>query len=39
MSAAVDADMATRARANEEGGPLTRSTSEIGDAIVAALRA
>ena len=39
VSAAVDADMATRARANEEGGPLTRSTSEIGDAIVAALRA
>ncbi|WP_080463365.1 3-isopropylmalate dehydrogenase [Actinomyces gaoshouyii] len=39
VSAAVDADMGTRARANEEGGPLTRSTSEIGDAIAAALRA
>lgn len=34
ISAAVDADMAARAAANENGTPLVRSTSEIGDAIV-----
>lgn len=37
--AAVDADMAVRAEANQAGDPLVRSTSEIGDAIVAAMRA
>lgn len=36
---AVDADMAARAVANAAGRPLVRSTSEIGDAIVAELRA
>ena len=37
VEAAVDADMAERARANETGGPLVRSTSEIGDAVAARL--
>ena len=34
-----DADMAARAAANAAGTPLVRSTSEIGDAITAGLRA
>ncbi|WP_303324720.1 3-isopropylmalate dehydrogenase [Actinomyces radicidentis] len=38
VEAAVDADMAARAEANRAGSPLVRSTSEIGDAIVSALR-
>lgn len=38
VEAAVDADMAARAEANRSGAPLSRSTSEIGDAIVSALR-
>ena len=37
VSAAVDADMAARAAASRAGAPLVRSTSEIGDAIAAAL--
>ena len=39
VRAAVRADMAARAEANGAGAPLVRSTSEIGDAIVAELRA
>ena len=39
VHAAVDADMAARAAANAAGTPLVRSTSEIGDAITAGLRA
>lgn len=39
VEAAVDADMASRAEANRAGAPLVRSTTEIGDAIVSALRA
>ena len=35
--AAVEADMAARAAASREGAPLVRSTSQIGDAITAAL--
>lgn len=38
VSAAIDADMAARARANAAGSPLQRSTSEVGDAIAAAVR-
>ena len=38
VRAAVRADMAARAEANGAGAPLVRSTSEIGDAIAAALR-
>ena len=38
VEAAVGADMAARAEANGAGAPLVRSTSEIGDAIAAALR-
>ena len=38
VRAAVRADMAARAEANAAGAPLVRSTSEIGDAIAAALR-
>lgn len=38
VHAAVDADMAARAAAAQAGLPLSRSTSEIGDAIAAALR-
>lgn len=37
--AAVDADMAARATANAQGTPLVRSTSQVGDDVVAALRA
>ena len=37
VQAAVDADMADRAAAAEAGHPLSRSTSEIGDAIAAKL--
>lgn len=37
VRAAVDADMAARAAANQAGSPLVRSTSEIGDAIAAAV--
>ncbi|WP_167203030.1 3-isopropylmalate dehydrogenase [Actinomyces respiraculi] len=37
VSAAVDADMAARATAAQAGAPLVRSTSEVGDAIAAAL--
>lgn len=39
VHAAVDADMAARAAAAEAGNPLVRSTSQVGDAIAAALRA
>ncbi|VEG30125.1 3-isopropylmalate dehydrogenase [Actinomyces howellii] len=38
VSAAIDADMAARARASAAGSPLERSTSEVGDAIAAAVR-
>ena len=38
VCAAVRADMAARAEANAAGAPLVRSTSEVGDAIAAALR-
>ncbi|SDN22403.1 3-isopropylmalate dehydrogenase [Actinomyces ruminicola] len=38
VQAAVDADMAARAVAEAAGAPLVRTTSEIGDAITAALR-
>ena len=38
VRAAVRADMAARAEANAAGAPLVRSTSEVGDAIAAALR-
>lgn len=38
VHAAVDADMAARAEAAQAGTPLVRSTSQIGDAIAAALR-
>ncbi|WP_136313904.1 3-isopropylmalate dehydrogenase [Actinomyces procaprae] len=38
VEAAVDADMAARAAAEAAGTPLARTTSEIGDAITAALR-
>lgn len=38
VEAAVEADMASRASANQQGEPLVRSTSRIGDDIVAALR-
>ncbi|WP_103064102.1 3-isopropylmalate dehydrogenase [Actinomyces qiguomingii] len=37
VQAAVDADMATRAAAEATGAPLVRTTSEIGDAITAAV--
>lgn len=38
VNAAVDKDMATRAEAAKAGEPLVRTTSQIGDAIVAALK-
>ncbi|SHE24037.1 3-isopropylmalate dehydrogenase [Actinomyces glycerinitolerans] len=38
VQAAVDADMAARAAAEAVGAPLVRTTSEIGDAIAAAVR-
>ena len=38
VRAAVRADMAARAEVNAAGAPLVRSTSEVGDAIAAALR-
>lgn len=38
VSTAVETDMAARARADAAGAPLVRSTSQVGDAIVAALR-
>ncbi|MBE6475760.1 MAG: 3-isopropylmalate dehydrogenase [Actinomyces succiniciruminis] len=38
VQAAVDADMAARAAAEAAGAPLVRTTSEIGDAITAAVR-
>ncbi|WP_194949725.1 3-isopropylmalate dehydrogenase [Actinomyces trachealis] len=37
VRAAVEADMAARARANAAGSPLVRSTQQIGDAVVALL--
>ncbi|MDC4233015.1 3-isopropylmalate dehydrogenase [Actinomyces sp. B33] len=37
VTAAIEADMAERARAAREGRPLTRSTSQIGDSIAARL--
>lgn len=37
VDAAIEADMAARARAAAAGEPLVRSTSQIGDALVAAL--
>ncbi|NDR52808.1 3-isopropylmalate dehydrogenase [Actinomyces sp. 565] len=38
VEAAVDADMAARAVAEAAGAPLVRTTSEIGDAVTAAVR-
>ena len=39
VEVAVGADMAARAAASAAGAPLVRSTSRIGDDVVAALRA